>query len=81
MIMSTAAEVSSEAGPDLQDKMRTTLLAQFRVSLIELRLAEKNVELIGTALKNHLVTPDEAMQMCFERDLETWIFQDREVAT
>ncbi len=61
--------------------MRETLLAQLRVSLIELRLAETNVQLIGTALKNHLVTPDEAMQMAFERNLETWVFQDREVAT
>ncbi len=76
--MSAAAEISAEA--DLHDKMRTTLLAQFRVSLIELRLVETNVELIGTALRNRLVTPHEAMEMAYERDVLDWLFRSREGA-
>ncbi len=76
--MSTAAEISAES--ELQDQMRITLLAQFRVSLIKLRLAETNIELIGTALKNHLITPDQAMAMAYERDVLDWLFRFRECA-
>ena len=78
--MSSAAEVSSEAGPDLQDKMRTTLLAQLRITLVELRLVVTEVEFIGCALRNRLVTPHQAMMMVYERGFMDWLFRDREGA-
>ncbi len=77
--MSAAAEISAEAGPDLQDKLRTTLLAQLRITLIELRLVETEVEFIGCALRNRLLTPHQAMHMAYERDVMDWLFRDREV--
>ena len=74
--MSAAAEISAEA--DLQDKMRTTLLAQFRISRSELDVLRNELDFIGTALRNRLVTPHEAMQIAYERDVMDWLFQDRE---
>ena len=76
--MSTAAENSAEAG--LQDTSRTTLLAKLRITLIELRLVETEVEFIGCALRNRLVTPHQAMMMVYERDVMDWLFRDREGA-
>ncbi|MCH8240802.1 MAG: hypothetical protein IIB62_12300 [Proteobacteria bacterium] len=74
--MSAAAEISAEA--DLQDKMRTTLLAQFRISRSELDVLRNELDFIGTALRNRLVTPHQAMQMAYERDVMDWLFRDRE---
>ena len=74
--MSAAAEISAEA--DLQDKMRTTLLAQCRISRSELDVLRNELDFIGTALRNRLVTPHQAMQMAYERDVMDWLFQDRE---
>jgi hypothetical protein len=76
--MITRPEISSESGSDLQDKMRTTLLAQLRITLVELRLVETELEFIGSALRNRLVTPHQAMHMAYERDVLDWLFRDRE---
>ena len=61
-----------------QEAMRTILLAQLRITLVELRLVETEVEFIGCALRNRLVTPHQAMQMAYERDVMDWLFRDRE---
>ena len=74
--MSAAAEISAEA--DLQDKMRTTLLAQFRISRSELDMLRNELDFIGTALRNRLLTPHQAMHMAYERHVLDWLFRDRE---
>lgn len=78
--MSEAAEISSEAGPDLQEKMRTTLLAQLRCAVVELKLKQTDVEMVGCALKHKLLTPHQAMHMAYEREVLDWLFRDREGA-
>ena len=78
--MNASAEISSEAGLGLQDIMRTTLLAQLRITLIELRLVETEIEFIGSALRNRLVTPHQAMHIAYDRDVLDWLFRDRESA-
>ena len=60
--MSTAAEISSEAVPDLQEAMRKTLLAQLRCAVVELKLKQTDVEMVGCALRHKLLTPREAMR-------------------
>ena len=76
--MSTAAEITNEVGPDIQDKMRATLLAHFRISRAELDVLRNELDLIGSALRNKLLTPHQAMQMAFDRDVLDWLFRDRE---
>ena len=76
--MSAAAEISAEA--DLQDKMRTTLLAQLRISRAELDVLRNDLDLIGTALRARLLTPHQAMFQAYERDVLDWLFRDREGA-
>ena len=78
--MSMAAEITSEAGPDLHDKMRTTLLAKLRVSRAELDVLRNELDLIGSALRSRLLTPHQAMHMAYERDVLGWLFRDREGA-
>ena len=60
------------------DALRTTLLAQLRISRAELDVLRNEVDLIGTALRNHLLTPHQAMQMAYERDVMDCLFRDRE---
>ena len=60
------------------DALRTTLLAQFRISRAELDVLRNELDLIGCALLNRLLTPHQAMQMAYERDVMDWLFRDRE---
>ncbi|MCH8240714.1 MAG: hypothetical protein IIB62_11840 [Proteobacteria bacterium] len=73
--MSAVAEISTS--DDLQDKMRTTLLAHFRISRAELDVLRNELDLIGTALRNHLLTPHQAMRLVYERDVMGWLFRER----
>lgn len=50
-----------------QEAMRTTLMAQLRITLVELRLVVTEIEFIDSALLNRLVTPPEAMKMALKR--------------
>ncbi len=61
-----------------QEAMRTTLLAQLRISRAELDLLRNELDLIGSALRNRLVTPHQAMHMAYDRDVLDWLFRDRE---
>ena len=58
--------------------MRKTLMAQIRIMLAELRLVLTEAEFINCALQNRLVTPHEAMQMAFDRDVLDWLFPNKE---
>ena len=60
-----------------KEAMRDMLLAQMRVTRAELLLTQNHLEFIGSALANRLVTPHQAMQMAYDRDVLDWIFGDR----
>ena len=62
------------------DALRTTLLAQLRISRAELDVLRNELDLIGCALLNRLLTPHQAMMMVYERDVMDWLFRDREGA-
>ena len=62
------------------DALRTTLLAHFRISRAELDVLRNELDLIGCALLNRLLTPHQAMMMVYERDVMDWLFRDREGA-
>ena len=60
------------------DALRTTLLAHFRISRAGLDVLRNELDLIGCALLNRLLTPHQAMMMAYERGVMDWLFQDRE---
>ncbi len=63
-----------------QSAVRDCLLARLRVALAELAVMRNDIALIGSGLKNRLLTPHQAMQMAYERDVMDWLFQDKDDA-
>jgi len=61
-----------------QGAVRDCLLALLRIADAELAVTRNDIALIGSGLKHRLLTPHQAMQMAYERDVMDWIFQVRE---
>ena len=73
----TATKGGRVVGTD-QSALRDCLLARLRVAAAELAVMRNDIALIGSGLKNRLLTPHQAMQMAFDRDVMDWLFQDKE---
>ena len=61
-----------------QKALRDCLLAYLRIANAELAVLQNELAFIGSALRNRLLTPHQAMQMAYERDVLDWLFQDKE---
>jgi len=68
---------NSESRAD-QNAVRDCLLARLRVAAAELAVMRNDLALICSGLKHRLLTPHQAMQMAYDRDVLDWLFQDKE---
>ena len=54
--------------PTNDDGKREYILAEFRCALTKAKLAQRDIEAVGLALKNGIVTPEQAAAMFWDSD-------------
>lgn len=70
-------EKNSQSHPPDQDKLRETLLAEFRRAVLRTKLAATDIETVGVALKHRLITVQQAMELLNAQDALDWLSLDR----
>jgi len=72
----SCAEHSTKNSPEVQPKARLTevLLVEIRCGSMRARLAQYDMDSVGTALSHGLINAEQAMAELYDRDALHWMF-------